>query len=332
MCTRVVYLGDGSRILTARSMDWFEDIGSNLWAFPRGMHRDGAAGPNSITWTSRYGSIVTSAYDIATADGINEAGLVVNALWLAESEYPEPSDPRPGLSVGAWAQYVIDNFATVEEAVNEISKQEFAVLTLDIPGKSMRATVHLAISDASGDSAIFEYINGELTIHHGRAYQVMTNSPPYDQQLAINAYWSTVGGTVMLPGTNRASDRYARASFYINTIPQVGDLTVATAAVFGVIRNASVPYGVTTPDQPNIATTLWRTLADHKEGRYYFDSALSPSLSWVNVNEVDLSESGRPQQLQLTQHRAETLAGNVSDLFEPTEPFPFGPVNRLAEA
>ncbi len=34
-------------------------------------------------------------------------------------------------------------------------------------------TVHLAISDESGDSAIFEYIDGKLVIHHGRQYQVM---------------------------------------------------------------------------------------------------------------------------------------------------------------
>jgi choloylglycine hydrolase len=28
--------------------------------------------------------------------------------------------------------------------------------------------VHMAISDSSGDSAIFEYIKGKLVIHHGR--------------------------------------------------------------------------------------------------------------------------------------------------------------------
>jgi len=36
---------------------------------------------------------------------------------------------------------------------------------------------HLALADASGDSAIFEYISGKLVIHHDRKYTVMTNSP-----------------------------------------------------------------------------------------------------------------------------------------------------------
>ena len=46
----------------------------------------------------------------------------------------------------------------------------------------------------------------------------MTNSPAYDQQLALDAYWKEIGGLVFLPGTNRASDRFARASFFLSAI------------------------------------------------------------------------------------------------------------------
>ena len=77
------------------------------------------------------------------------------------------------------------------------------------PGEQAAATFTV-LSDASGDSAIIEYIDGKQVIHHNRAYQVMTNSPTFDKQLALNEYWKQIGGTVMSPGTNRASDRYAR--------------------------------------------------------------------------------------------------------------------------
>jgi penicillin V acylase-like amidase (Ntn superfamily) len=56
----------------------------------------------------------------------------------------------------------------------------------------------------------------------------MTNSPTYDQQIALNEYWKLIGGTVMLPGTNRAADRFARASFYINATRQSADQREAT--------------------------------------------------------------------------------------------------------
>ena len=88
-CTRVVYSGPAATVLTARSMDWKEDPQSNLWIFPRGMERDGAVGEDPVRWRSKYGSVVASAYEICTTDGMNEAGLVANLLWLAESTYPE---------------------------------------------------------------------------------------------------------------------------------------------------------------------------------------------------------------------------------------------------
>ncbi|MEY8841536.1 linear amide C-N hydrolase, partial [Cribrihabitans sp. XS_ASV171] len=91
-CTRLVHHGGDGQIVTARSMDWREDVGTNLWVFPRGMSRNGVAGPNSIEWTSRYGSVIASGYDISTTDGMNEAGLVANVLWLVESEYPAYDD------------------------------------------------------------------------------------------------------------------------------------------------------------------------------------------------------------------------------------------------
>ena len=112
------------------------------------------------------------------------------------------------------------------------------------------------MSDATGDSAIVEYIGGKQVIHHGRKYQVMTNSPIFDEPLALNEYWKQIGGTVMLPGTNRAADRFARASFYVNAIPKDEDPVIALASVFSAIRNVSVPFGINTP---NISSTRWRT-------------------------------------------------------------------------
>lgn len=119
-CTRLVYLGPNDNVITARSMDWKNDIATHLWIFPRGMERSGEAGNRSLHWTSRYGSVIASGYDISTTDGLNEAGLMANVLWLVESQYPEFTGKKPGLTIAAWAQYVLDNFATVEEAVSAL--------------------------------------------------------------------------------------------------------------------------------------------------------------------------------------------------------------------
>lgn len=71
-CTRVVYKGPQNTVLTARSMDWRDEIPANLWVLPKGIDRTGQTGPKSIKWTSKYGSLISSSWDIASADGMNE--------------------------------------------------------------------------------------------------------------------------------------------------------------------------------------------------------------------------------------------------------------------
>jgi penicillin V acylase-like amidase (Ntn superfamily) len=120
------------------------------------------------------------------------------------------------------------------------------------------ATGHLSISDASGDSAILEYLDSKLVIHHGPQYRVMTNSPTYDQQLALNAYWDLIGGDKMLPGTISAADRFVRLSYHLKASPKFKDRDLAVASAFSQIRTISVPLGMSDPDHPNISSTLWR--------------------------------------------------------------------------
>jgi penicillin V acylase-like amidase (Ntn superfamily) len=323
-CTRVVYLGANGQVITARSMDWRNDIATNLWIFPRGMNRSGEAGANSLRWTSRFGSVIASGYDISTTDGVNEAGLAANLLWLVESEYPKPNPNKPGLTIAAWAQYVLDSFATVSEAVDALRAEPFTIVTDKVPGEHRLATLHLSLSDATGDNAIFEYLGGRLVIHHNRAYQVMTNSPTFDQQLALNSYWQQIGGTIMLPGTNRAADRFARASFYINAIPKFEDPNRAVAGVFSVIRNASVPYGITTSNEPNISSTRWRTVVDHQRKLYFFESALTPNTFWVDLKAIDFgADTGVIKRLDLGPNQDHPYAGNATQQFQKAKPFPF---------
>ncbi|MCJ0905701.1 linear amide C-N hydrolase [Rhodococcus sp. ARC_M6] len=323
MCTRLVYLGPNDTVITARSMDWKVDLGTNLWAFPRGMERAGCAGPSSITWTSLYGSVIATAYDLCTTDGVNDAGLSANLLWLVESEYPTYDGSTPGLSIALWAQYVLDRYASVKEAVEALAAEPFTLVTASVPGEDRLATLHMSLSDAGGDSAIVEYIDGRPTIHHNRDYQVMTNSPIFDKQLAVNEYWKQINGTVMLPGTNRAADRFARASFYVDAIPKTDDARTALAATFSVIRNVSVPLGISTPDEPNISSTRWRTVVDHKRGLYFFESAMTPNTFWVDVSSIDLSEGSGVRKLDLGPNESIVYSGDSTDQFAQAEPFVF---------
>ena len=275
-CTRATYIGPDNMVITGRTMDWKEDIMSNIYVFPRGMER---AGYNK---------------------------------GLPESVYDRPGDTRPVMGISIWTQYVLDNFATVREAVDELKKETFRIDAPQMPNGSA-STLHLAITDETGNTAILEYLDGKLSIHEGKEYQVMTNSPKYEDQLAINDYWKEVGGLQMLPGTNRSSDRFVRASFYIHAIPQTADAKIAVPSVLSVMRTVSVPFGITTPDKPHISSTRWRSVSNQKDKVYYFESTLTPNLFWLDLKKIDFSPKAAVKKLALT--NGEIYAGDaVKDL------------------
>jgi choloylglycine hydrolase len=320
-CTRIVYNGKNGAYYVGRSMDWAEETGTDLWAFPAGMARDGGVGEGSISWTSKYGSVISGFYNVASVDGMNDAGLAGNVLYLAESDYGDAKASGKALiSVGAWLQYVLDNYATVAEAVDALSKEPFAIVAPILPNGAA-ATGHLSLADKTGDSAIIEYIGGQLTIHHSPKYTVMTNSPPFDQQLAISTYWDNVGGTNFLPGATRAADRFARMNWMLNAVPPGADQNLANASVMSLMRAISVPLGIKDPKLPNIAPTRWRTIADLNGRRYIYESVHNPAVFWVDLNKLNLKQ-GAPV-LKLDLQTDPMRSGEVSSGFKPAEAFRF---------
>lgn len=319
-CTRAVYLGPDSMVITGRNMDWNEDLKSNIYVFPRGIKRAGYNKGKTINWISKYGSVITAGYDIGTCDGMNEKGLVASLLYLKETVYNRPGDTRPVMGASILTQYILDNFATVHEAVEEFKKEKFQIDAPNLPN-GQESTFHWAITDTTGNSAILEYLDGKLSIHEGKEFQVMTNSPRYDDQLAINDYWKEVGGLQMLPGTNRAADRFVRASLYINSIPKTDDPKIAVMSVLSVMRSVSVPFGFSTPDKPNISSTRWRTVSDEKNKVYYFESTLTPNLFWLNLKEINFRPTASIKKLSLA--NGEVYVGDAVKNLKNSKPFIF---------
>jgi len=149
-CSRVGHTSrDGKKVVTGRNMDWFEDIESNIWLFPRGMKRTGAAGENSARWISKYGSVITAGFDVGTTDGLNEKGLMANLLYLGEADYGERDETRPVLSWSGYSQYLLDNFATVAEAVEAMRDDHLQLVASPLPGSTAHPpALHFSISDA----------------------------------------------------------------------------------------------------------------------------------------------------------------------------------------
>ncbi|SEK23644.1 linear amide C-N hydrolase [Rhodococcus maanshanensis] len=315
MCTRALWTGSGHGVLVGRNMDWCEEMDTNLWVLPRGASRVGHdADPNPLSWTAVYGSIVTTTWDQTTTDGINERGLAAHILWLAEADFGERDPAVPALAASMWAQVFLDRCASVAECIELMTAQPFQIRPLVEPRSGRSATVHLALEDATGDSLIIEYIDGSVRLHHDRANTVMTNSPPYDEQLELRKRYTGFGGTQPLPGTTEAADRFVRASYYLDRLPASETTERSYAALLSVMRNAAQPFGEPDPDRPNISMTIWRTLADLTTGTYIYESSFSPNIVWTRLADFDFTSC---RKLDLS---APGLLGDVGSAFAESAP------------
>lgn len=91
--------------------------------------------------------------------------------------------------------------------------------------------------------------------------------------------------------------------------------------VRSLMNAVSVPLGIASPSQPNIASTYWRTVINQKDRVLVFDSATSPNVLWVVLADLDLSPGAPVRALPLGGGRV--YAGNAAKLFTPTPLFKF---------
>jgi penicillin V acylase-like amidase (Ntn superfamily) len=313
-CVRVLRADGGKAVVVGRNMNWSGDTKTSLWAFPRGVARDGLAAKNALKWTSKYGSVATGFFDYATADGVNERGLAMSLLWLDEADHGIRDEAVPGLATTLWGQFYLDKFATVAEAVAYTEKTPFQLLPVT-DGRDV-SHLHLALADATGDSAVVEYVGGKAKVYHDRKYAVMTNSPPFGDQLKNLARYSGFGGELAPPAAaSLSADRFVLASRGLDNLPVSGSDRHAVAQVFGLLRDLSLPVGRAP------SGTHWRAVADLTNRVFYFESATNPNVVRVSLGRLSFEDGGPVRKLDLPGNP--DLGGECAGKFRKSGPLPF---------
>lgn len=101
-----------------------------------------------------------------TIDGMNEYGLSLAILTVPCAEPSMDPNKMTTDEVGA-NRILLDHAKTVEEAIEELNK---------INIKFHNGAAHFMIADANGDSAVIEFIRGEMKIvRNDKPWQVCTN-------------------------------------------------------------------------------------------------------------------------------------------------------------
>lgn len=307
-CSRILFNKNQEQVV-ARTMDLYMPDHPMLIAYPRGISRDGAVPEgNTAHWASKYGSVTVNSLGIATSDGMNEKGFVANLLYLHDSQY-ESRDGRPGMANSMVLQYLLDVSSSVSEALSELEKVQ--VVSVKAAGREW--PLHIAISDATGDSAVIEFVKGVKIVHRGKDTAVMTNEPPLDWQLKNLQKYRYFGGIESLPGDIDPASRFVRASAFLKSSPAPKDTRQALAQAYSIAKSVSVPQGAQNTsagvNSEDTWPTLWTTLADSKNGLYFFQASGSPNMFWVDLGKINFNK-GSP--VVSVSGEDDSLSGEIS--------------------
>lgn len=318
-CSRVLYVGDSTLRIVGRSLDWKTPIPTNLYVYPRGMHKKGNVHPGSVEWTSKYGAVYAVGYDGGVTEGMNEKGLVVSGLFCKGTVYVnEQTGSRPPMSLSVFVAWMLDMNATTPEVVSTLRKQNFTIsgATFD---EGTVSTLHWGITDAQGRCAIVEFENGDIKVYEGLDMPVMTNDPPYPQMTAINDYWVKIGGVNMLPGTVKSADRFVRGYYFDRHVDKTDDASLGLSIVRSILMNVSVPYQYTIETEPNVSSTQWRSFCNIRDRLYYFDIATNLGVYYIDLKKCDLRKGASVLKFDTSVNT--DVVGDVTSMLVKSPPF-----------
>lgn len=337
-CTRIFWNtnGDGP-LIVGRNEDYVSASDPTLVATPRGVKRtgteDNAKKAQSTTWTVKYGNVAVYANNRFPNDGMNEAGLTARTLFYLDGDPNEkvaPDTTKLELDEDHWVSFVLDNFATVANAVDAIENQVHLVSVKGRKGYSYATPKHLAIADATGDSAIIEIQKGKVNIFHGPEYRILTNPPSYQKQLENAAKFKNAKQSE-LPVSWTGLDRFVRADYWVRHFPQPngGDAATAYGFMYSALGNVAFPAGLPTPDEDKEVTkklmanlrhpdqsygaaTYFQSISDLTNKHYRFKSLIAPSDVFFDLAGYNFSE-GQPVRVikRIDQYPSQGWSGDA---------------------
>lgn len=291
-CSTFCFMHEDQPIF-GRNYDWMAEDGL-VMVNKRNMVKTAATNDaRPAHWVSKYGSVTFNQYgrDLPTG-GMNEAGLVVEQMWLDETVYPTP-DERPAVDELQWIQYHLDQFSTLEEV---IAAQDNVRVS-----NTSAATIHYLVCDRSGACGTFEYLDGTMVIHTADTLpvNVLTNDIYTDSVEFLNQH-EGFGGDQPLPDNTRSLARFARAA----QMMQKGSVeTLQEAIHYGFEILAQVAQS---------DYTMWRIVYDAVGGKIYFRTLSNPNIRSIDVSAFDFSCTKPVLVLDMMET---TLSGEVNSHF-----------------
>jgi len=286
-------LTKGGRVLFGRNFDFFTGLGFVV-VNPRHLSKTALVYPGNppARWVSKYGSVTFNQVGREfPMGGMNEQGLVVECLWLHQTQY-STADARPTLTELQWIQYQLDNCRTVEEILASDSQVRI------LPSATK---LHFLVCDRRGRAGVVEFLEGQSKLYSAGSLPVkaLANATYAECLEALKSYRG-FGGGQPIPDSPGSPERFARLAAGLNGLG-VGGSDFSLDRAFRLLD--SVRYdGAESPTQ-------WRIIYDPLRLEIVFMTRNNSARRSLRLGALDFSCGRAGQVLDLDEGAAGDIGG-----------------------
>jgi penicillin V acylase-like amidase (Ntn superfamily) len=222
----------------------------------------------TISWKSKYGSVSFNLLGIdLPCYGVNEKGLFIVELYL-DKTFSEPDSTKASMFWAQWIQYQLDNYATVEEVIENLNNSPVIDWWPTFPGS------HFFLADRDGYTAAIELIDGkyQVSFNENMPVQVLCNEP-YQKELNETMKYDFMNGNKSFNiHSQKWEDRFARATYLINKYDS---------------NISPVEYSWQVLD--SIHPGQWQLVADLKNNIVCFRSDIGKDIKYLDLSECNFT-------------------------------------------
>lgn len=312
MCTAITLQSAQDKVFFGRTLDFSYPLDPEMYLVPKGFTWSNCFNTHKIRNHYRFMGIGQNISPVVFADGVNEMGFAIAALYFpgyAQYDSVDSINEAGTSSVSMQASvaalelvgFLLGFAGSVEQAADIV--QTIQIIGVQDPVTQSVAPLHWIMADQSGKCMVIEKTASELSLLDN-PLGVLTNSPDFTWHMTNlrnymnitpkqqqNAQWQTVqltpfgqgAGTLGLPGDFTPPSRFVRAAYQKSHAQLSVDKEDTIITGFHLLEGVSIPKGNVVTQRGTMDYTQYTAFIDLTSREYYFKTYANSQITTVTL-------------------------------------------------
>lgn len=231
----------------------------------RGVRKESVSERSGLpgAWTSGYGSVTFNQLGREfPLGGLNQAGLVVQALWRDDAKVVTDS-PRVVLDSLQWVQYCLDSFENVAQVAQSASASKVG----------MTGPFHFLACDVGGVCAMIEEDQGKLVMRSAEELPLpLLTGATYRENIDALNLSLGYGGDPAEPEGDGSTARFIRTTQIVNAVRLNPKEPLTVDRAFNALDSVATTK-----------STQWKIVYDMTGRKVYFTTSKRPTRAVLDL-------------------------------------------------